>query len=181
MKKKNILVIIAILILLGLIVGVLVLKKNSKNNTSSKDNEIKQIKALLKEDNLVKTLIYGNPKLDEAFIELDGVKYYLYNDNSIQNLDDIFKIIDKIYIKEEKATISPDVNKYNKFISSDKHLYIAPANKCNLTKFDDNLSIISEDDKKIAYKIVYAKFTATKNNDKLLLFKTPVYCEKSAS
>jgi hypothetical protein len=155
MNKKNKSFIIILIIILGVIlltIGIICIAKNNKSSNSSNNKKLTKITSLLKNDYLVSNYVFGKPNTDEANVIIDDTKYNIIVDKDVTSINDLNNLINNTYTGDILTTYLIKLNEYNKYVETENKLYVNINSKCNIDKFDDKISIVSETDDTVTVK-----------------------------
>ena len=182
-KLKDIkiwLLVLAIIGIIAIVLGVL-LNSNTASNNSKDDNkqsdELIKIKSLIKKDYDISNYMYGIPSVNDESVAFDGVTYYCLENSSLTNLSSYQKLIDGTYIDDLLTTSLININKYNKYVEVEKKLYVNINSKCNIDKFDDKITIVSETDDEITVKTNNREIVISKDGNIYKLKDSAYNCE----
>lgn len=178
-KKKKYFIIIVIVFIIALCIFLIsVLKKGHTNTQKTSDNkvQIKNIENLLKKDQEIKTMIYGDIKLEEASANVNNSLYYLYNEKKFTSINSFIKIINKIYDSKEANKLLNDIHNYNEIIEVSGELYVKKNPKCNIPEFEDGVKIKSSTSKKIVYIYKNNEYIVNIEKGKYKFTDTPFTC-----
>lgn len=181
MKKKKLLTIILVVLgILLLTAGVILIYLSRTNTTdvSKNDNKSSKVENLLKNDYIISNLIYGTPNAkDVPNITIDNVTYKLIDDKNISGIESLQKFINSTYTDDLFTNSIVDLNKYNKYVEAENKLYVNINSKCNIDKFDDKVSIVSEADDTVTVKTNNRTVTISKDGDIYKLKKSAYNCK----
>lgn len=150
-KKKTIMSLISLGIIIVIIGTVVAITGNNKNNKNDKKPSIeKEIVELVKNDYKTSNIIYGIPETEEKYMFFDNIEYKGIGYKEFKKVSYIYTIIDDTYTGVMNTYFLQDINKYNKYMSIDDIVYVNINSKCDVGKFDNNISTyIDKDNNKI--------------------------------
>ncbi len=110
---------------------------NSKNK---KPRVEKEIVDLVKSDYKASNIIYGTPETEEKYMLFDNVEYKVIGYKEFKSLTYVYTIIDDTYTGVMNTYFLKDVDKYNKYMAISDIIYVNINSKCDVGKFDNNIS-----------------------------------------
>lgn len=139
MKKKKL---ILYLIVLGIVIAVIgtIITITGNDNKNKKPRVEKEIVDLVKSDYKASNIIYGTPETEEKYMFFDNVEYKGIGYKEFKKVSYIYTIIDDTYTDVMNTYFLQDINKYNKYMSIDDIVYVNINSKCDVGKFDNNIS-----------------------------------------
>lgn len=139
MKKKKLII---SLIVLGVIIVIsgTIIAIIGNDNKNKKPRVEKEIVDLVKSDYKASNIIYGTPETEEKYMFFDDVEYKGIGYKEFKKVSYIYTIIDDTYTGVMKTYFTQDINKYNKYMSIDDIVYVNINSKCDVGKFDNNIS-----------------------------------------
>ena len=178
MKKKSLL--IAILIgVMGIIILIIaftfLIKDNNKRTHTTNKVELSSVTKLLKKDYLTTNAVFGNPTTADNDVTIDSIKYDMVTD--ISSISDLQKLIKSTYTGDILSTYLLELDKYNKYVEVEKKLYVNINSKCNIDKFDDKITIVSETDDEITVKTNNREIAINKDGNIYKLKDSAYNCE----
>ena len=181
-KLKKIKIWELVLLIIGMIIIMLIILSifNTSNNTKNdnkQSNKLIKIKNLIKKDYDVSNYMYGSPSVNDECVAFDGVTYYCLENSSLTNLSYYQKLINGTYIDDLLTTSLININKYNKYVEMEKKLYVSINSKCNIDKFDDKITIVSETDDEITVKTNNREIVISKDGNIYKLKDSAYNCE----
>jgi hypothetical protein len=175
-KKKKILVIvgiIALIVAIGFVIYIIMSNNVKKTNKTINSLEIKE---LLKEDQKLKTIVYGNLKLADASVKIDEMEYFLFEDKEITSMSVFTQKMNDIYDQNIINQLSNDMHVYNEMVEVSKSLYINPNPKCDIPKYIDDVKIKKTNSKSVIIEYQKNEYTIDIVNGKYKLNETPFTC-----
>lgn len=152
MKFINVKTIIVLVVLIILVVGFDLYLVNTKNGNTKPDNNKttttvnSKLKELAYKDYLVTYILMGDVKTSEGYIEMDGITYYVVDDElfkDINSIDDITNIIEDTFDEPHAVYFMNYLHdeNYNNYLVSNNHLYIKKgSNLCkNLLPYNESI------------------------------------------
>ena len=181
-KLKKIKIWELVLLIIGMIIIMLIILSifNTSNNTKNdnkQSNKLIKIKNLIKKDYDVSNYMYGSPSVNDESVAFDGVTFYCLENSSLTNLSSYQKLINGTYIDDLLTTSLININKYNKYVEMEKKLYVSINSKCNIDKFDDKITIVSETDDEITVKTNNREIVISKDGNIYKLKDSAYNCE----
>ena len=139
MKKKKIFM---TLIALGIIIVVIgtIIAITGSNSKNKKPRVEKEIVDLVKSDYKASNIIYGTPETEEKYMFFDNVEYKVIGYKEFKSLTYVYTIIDDTYTGVMNTYFLKDVDKYNKYMAISDIIYVNINSKCDVGKFDNNIS-----------------------------------------
>lgn len=129
MQKKTgiILMIILFICIVIALSGILLCQKNNKK--SEHDLYMDKAKELVRNNNTLSYLLYGNVQTDDSYILEDSERYYSVNDKNIKNIktiDDIIALIEKTIKSNFRSTFINYLtsNTANNYLEANGKLYV---------------------------------------------------------
>lgn len=153
MKKRKlffiILSILGTLLIISSIIYSFVLSSN-KNDSKQKSKSSSKILNLLKNDYMISNLIYGNPEVqDVPSVSIENVKYKFLVSDDVVSVETLQTLINNTYTGDLFSDTMVNLNSYNKYVEIENKLYVNVNSKCDIKKFTDKYSIVSETEDRI--------------------------------
>lgn len=179
MKKKKILIII--LVVLGVLIitaGIVLISQTTSDNKNDTSRVPEKIKNLLEDDYNISRAIYGSVDVKEVpNVKINDVTYKLVSDDALTGNDSLQELISRTYIDNLFEESMVNINKYNQYVEIEKKLYVNINSKCDIDKFDDNITIEEETNDEIAVKTNKRTVIINKNGNVYKLEDSAYNCK----
>lgn len=145
MKKKILILVLEIIGFLLVAAGIIIVCTGKFNIGVSNEVDEKIIK-LVENDYKVSNILYGTPKTKEAYFNTDDVQYIGIDYDDYKSLNYPYSLIDETYTGLTHTYFEEDVNKYNQYVEYDGIIYVKINSKCDISKYDTNISTYIDKD-----------------------------------
>lgn len=141
MNKMKLGKLFSIIGIIVVIIGISLLIINITSKSDTKNNDIdKEIMKLVKNDYEISTIIYGIPDTKDDTFKLEGIEYKAVNNDKFKEVSYTSSLVRNTYTGVTYSYYLEDINKYNKYMSIDDIIYVNINSKCDVGKFDNNIS-----------------------------------------
>ncbi len=168
MKKKIFILVMEIIGVILIITGI-ILACSGKLKINVSNTMDKEILKLVKNDYIISNILYGTPKTVEDYFFIEDVQYKKIDYDDYKTLNYPYSIIDNTYTGVTHTYFNDDVNKYNKYMLIDDIVYVNINSKCDIGKFDKNISTYFDKNNNIIIKSNGRETKAEKINGKYKL------------
>lgn len=152
MKNRKKLIVSIIFLLVIILIGVILAIFLLNNKEKKEDNITNKIMTLFNNSYDYFYYMYGDIKISDGFIEIDGETYYFVNE-PLMTIKDFKKIVENTFVDTALETLI-NIDNTNKYINIDGNIYVKKIdNPCtSIKKFDfSNLKYEGNDELKEVY------------------------------
>ncbi len=172
--KKILVLVIVIISIVALTLSFASLMKGNGSKTKLLD----EVKSVLKNDYLAANIVFGKPTTDEANVKIGTTKYDIVIDEGLSGIADLENLITNTYTGDALDTYLLDLDKYNQYIEVQDNLYVNVNSLCDVSDFDDKVTIIKSSSKEITIKNNNKEVKLIKDNNKYKLQKSVYLCKE---
>lgn len=179
MKKRKIIIIgiIVLVIIITIVLGYFIKNNIDKNNEEKLLME--RIKYLLESSYDYYYFTLGDVKTTEAFVEVDGERYYYVNEDEYKQIDDLINLVENIFVPEKITNYISKINDSHKYLQVDDKMYIKKNEEVCQVEYNvnyDNMNIedIDDDTKLLTWDNNFTYIYLV--NDKWYLSTEVFYC-----
>ncbi len=144
--KKKVLILVLEIIGIFLVAAGIILICTGKFNFEVSNTVDDEIIKLVKNDYKASNILYGTPKTKEAYFIDDEVQYIGIDYDDYKSLNYPYSLIDNTYTGLTHTYFEEDVNKYNQYIEYNGDIYVSVNSKCDVSKYDKNISTYIDKD-----------------------------------